>query len=46
MLNAKWKTGTSTVKAKPEAPQTGQVRNFRIATLNPDTKSLTVELVS
>ena len=46
MLNAKWKTGTSTAKANPEAPQTGQVRNFRIATLNPDTKSVTVELVS
>jgi small subunit ribosomal protein S1 len=46
MLNAKWKTGTSTAKAKPEAPQAGQVRHFRIATLNPATKSLTVDLVS
>jgi small subunit ribosomal protein S1 len=46
MLNAKWKTGTSTGASKPLAPQTGQVRNFRIATLNPDTKSLTVTLVS
>ena len=46
MLNAKWKTGTSTAASKPLAPQTGQIRNFRIATLNPDTKSLTVTLVS
>jgi small subunit ribosomal protein S1 len=46
MLNAKWKTGTSTTKPKPEAPQPGQVRNFRIATLNPETKTITVTLVS
>ncbi|HWZ52961.1 MAG TPA: S1 RNA-binding domain-containing protein [Granulicella sp.] len=46
MLNAKWKTGTSTAKPKPEAPQPGQIRNFRIATLNPETKTITVTLAS
>jgi len=44
MLNAKWK-GTAKTEKKNEAPQAGQVRNFRITKLEPETKAITVELV-
>jgi small subunit ribosomal protein S1 len=45
MLKDKWKGGPSASKSKPDAPQQGQIRNFRIATINPDTKTITVDLV-
>jgi len=45
MLNAKWKGGPSAPKAKSEAPQPGQVRNFRITAIDPESKTIAVELV-
>jgi small subunit ribosomal protein S1 len=44
MLQARWKGGTSSGKAKPEPVRSGQVRNFRIAKLDPAAKKITVEL--
>lgn len=46
MLNAKWKGGPSAPKAKSEVPQQGQIRNFRITSLDPETKTVAVELFS
>jgi small subunit ribosomal protein S1 len=45
MLNAKWKGGPTASKAKSEAPQQGQVRNFRIAAIDAESKTIAVELV-
>jgi small subunit ribosomal protein S1 len=45
MLNAKWKGGPSAPKAEAEAPQAGQIRNFRIATIDGESKTIVVELV-
>jgi len=45
MLNAKWKGTGKAEAAKAEAPQTGQIRNFRIARLDAETKAIVVELV-
>ncbi len=44
MLQAKWKGGSGGDKPKPEAVHTGQVRSFRIAKLDPETKTIEVEL--
>ena len=46
MLNAKWKGGPSAPKSKPELPQTGQIRNFRITSINLDDKVISTELIS
>jgi small subunit ribosomal protein S1 len=40
MLMAKWKGGGATTSTKPQAIQVGQVRKFRIVSLDPDTKSI------
>jgi small subunit ribosomal protein S1 len=46
MLNAKWKGGPSAPKSTSEAPQPGQIRNFRITQIEPESKTIAVELVS
>lgn len=43
MLKARWKGGATTATAKPELPQVGQVRSFRIAKLDPTTKMIELE---
>jgi small subunit ribosomal protein S1 len=45
MLQARWKGGTPAGGAKPEPVRTGQIRKFRIAKLDPDTKKIELELV-
>jgi small subunit ribosomal protein S1 len=44
MLNARWK-GESKPSRQTEALHVGQIRNFRIAIINPDAKEITLELV-
>jgi small subunit ribosomal protein S1 len=44
MLKAHWKGGSSGLAAKPEAVRAGQVRSFRIAKLDPVSKTIEVEL--
>jgi small subunit ribosomal protein S1 len=44
MLQARWKGGTPGSTAKPEPVRSGQVRNFRIAKLDPAAKKITLEL--
>jgi small subunit ribosomal protein S1 len=44
-LNAKWKGGPSAPKSKSEAPAAGQIRTFRITTIDPDSKTIAVELL-
>ena len=43
-LSARWKGQTKSASAKPEAPQVGQVRSFRISALDAETKRVEVEL--
>jgi small subunit ribosomal protein S1 len=42
MLQARWKGGPPS--SKPEPVQTGQIRKFRIAKLDPATKKIELEL--
>jgi small subunit ribosomal protein S1 len=44
MLQAKWKGGGKVESAKPEEIRTGQVRSFRITKLDPEAKTIAVEL--
>jgi small subunit ribosomal protein S1 len=44
MLSQKWKTGSG-VQASSDAPRTGQVRSFRIASLDPAQKRIDLELI-
>jgi small subunit ribosomal protein S1 len=45
MLQARWKGGPSnTASAKPDAVHAGQVRSFRIAKLDPEAKTIELEL--
>jgi small subunit ribosomal protein S1 len=44
MLQARWKGGKPAGGAKPEPVRTGQIRKFRIAKLDPDTKKIELEL--
>jgi small subunit ribosomal protein S1 len=45
MLTARWKGGSSTGGiAKREPAQTGQIRSFRIAKLDPAAKKIELEL--
>ena len=44
MLQARWKGGTSGGNAKPEPVRAGQIRNFRIAKLDPAAKKIELEL--
>ncbi len=44
MLQARWKgSSAGTVASKPEAIHAGQIRNFRIAKLDPETKTIELE---
>jgi small subunit ribosomal protein S1 len=45
MLKARWKGGAPSGDAKPEPVHTGQIRNFRIAKLDPAGKKIDLELV-
>jgi small subunit ribosomal protein S1 len=44
MLQARWKGNAPSSNAKPEPVRTGQIRNFRIAKLDPATKKIELEL--
>lgn len=44
-LKAHWKAGAPAGEAKPEAARAGQIRKFRIATLDPAAKKIDLELV-
>src|SRR5271170_3147442 len=44
MLQARWKGGTSGGNAKPEPVRAGQIRNFRIAKLDPAAKKIELDL--
>jgi small subunit ribosomal protein S1 len=43
MLQARWKSGGASDESKPEAVRTGQIRKFRIAKLDPATKTIELE---
>ena len=47
LLKAKWQGSAPATTAKPksEAPAPGQIRSFRITTLNPESKQIELELV-
>ena len=45
MLAARWKSGAVAESSKPQEIQPGQVRKFRITTLDRDTKKIEVEVV-
>jgi small subunit ribosomal protein S1 len=44
MLQARWKRGAPPSEVKPEAMRSGQVREFRIAKLDPASKKIELEL--
>jgi small subunit ribosomal protein S1 len=44
MLMSRWKGSATGVKTKPEAARTGQIRSFRITSLDPETKKIELEL--
>jgi len=44
MLNARWKGGAPAGGSKPEAVRAGQIRSFRIVSLDPATKTIELEL--
>jgi small subunit ribosomal protein S1 len=44
MLSAKWKSGAVAETSKPQAIQSGQIRRFRITTLDRSAKKIEVEL--
>jgi small subunit ribosomal protein S1 len=44
MLQARWKSGAAADETKPEALRAGQIRKFRIAKLDPETKKIELEL--
>jgi small subunit ribosomal protein S1 len=46
MLQNRWKGGESSVKSKPEAMQSGQVRSFRIRKLDREAKKIELELAT
>jgi hypothetical protein len=43
-LKSRWKGHAPAASAKPEAFSEGQIRAFKITTLDPDTKKIEVEL--
>ncbi|HZU42358.1 MAG TPA: 30S ribosomal protein S1 [Terriglobales bacterium] len=44
MLSARWKGGTGAATTKPEDVRAGQVRTFRITSLDPSSKKIELEL--
>jgi hypothetical protein len=45
MLSAKWKQGKSQSTVPDEAPRSGQIRSFRILTMESGQKKIELELV-
>ncbi|MBC7925499.1 MAG: 30S ribosomal protein S1 [Bryobacteraceae bacterium] len=45
MLKARWKSGTD-FKAEEQVARVGQVRQFRLASLDPESKRITLELIN
>jgi small subunit ribosomal protein S1 len=45
MLKARWKGGPGSGAAKPEAINAGQIRSFRIARMEPESRKIDLELV-
>jgi len=46
MLNARWKGETKALDARAEPLHVGQMRNFKIVTINRDTKQISLELTT
>jgi small subunit ribosomal protein S1 len=46
MLSAKWKSGPTEKASGGDTPKVGQLRNFRILSLDPQQKRIQVELIS
>jgi small subunit ribosomal protein S1 len=46
MLSARWKGETKASGAQAEPIHVGQVRNFKIATIDRDTKQISLELTT
>jgi len=46
MLNARWKGGTKASTSQAEPLNVGQVRNFKIVTIDRDTKQIALELAT
>jgi small subunit ribosomal protein S1 len=46
MLNSRWKGETKELGVRPEAFHVGQMRNFRIITIDRDTKQISLELTT
>jgi len=44
MLQARWKSGSPASESKPENTRSGQIRKFRIAKLDKETKKIELEL--
>jgi small subunit ribosomal protein S1 len=44
MLNARWKGNTKPTATQPDSLIIGQIRSFRLTTLNPDTQQIALEL--
>jgi len=44
MLQARWKSGSPASETKPESARSGQIRKFRIAKLDQETKKIELEL--
>jgi small subunit ribosomal protein S1 len=44
MLQARWKSGAPASETKPESARSGQIRKFRIAKLDKETKKIELEL--
>jgi small subunit ribosomal protein S1 len=45
MLSARWKTGTPSAGSGPEPLSMGQIRSFRIVTLDGETEKIELELI-
>jgi hypothetical protein len=46
MLSAKWKQGTSQSAVSEDVPRSGQIRSFRIVTMESGQKKIELELAS
>ena len=44
MLQARWKSGASATEASPESARSGEIRKFKIAKIDKDTKKIELEL--
>jgi small subunit ribosomal protein S1 len=46
MLQARWKSGASPASGKTQPAETGQIRSFRIVTMDPEAKKIELELAT